>query len=164
MDITAIENITVSAYKVPTDQLESDGTYQWDSPRSYARWGRSGHPACTGPAMGGCYASCRSRPEHSLNFPLPTRSAQFGVNNLQQRRGAALHASAPHHCLRAASLPRDPLRHMRHRNPEQSHGGAVEHGPPVGLQIDPLLHGEHRFRNGVAKVEGVAFGARRHCA
>ena len=28
---TAIENLQVSAYRIPTDAPESDGTYEWDS-------------------------------------------------------------------------------------------------------------------------------------
>ena len=31
MNATRIEKLSVSAYKIPTDELESDGTYQWDS-------------------------------------------------------------------------------------------------------------------------------------
>ena len=34
-----IERIDVSAYKVPTDAPESDGTYEWDRPR----WSWSRH-------------------------------------------------------------------------------------------------------------------------
>ena len=31
MNATAIEKVTVSAYKIPTDSPESDGSYEWDS-------------------------------------------------------------------------------------------------------------------------------------
>ncbi|HEY2800232.1 MAG TPA: enolase C-terminal domain-like protein [Chthoniobacterales bacterium] len=31
MNVVPIEKLTVSAYKIPTDQPESDGTYKWDS-------------------------------------------------------------------------------------------------------------------------------------
>ncbi len=31
MNATRIEKLSVSAYKIPTDEPESDGTYQWDS-------------------------------------------------------------------------------------------------------------------------------------